>query len=351
MGGAVKKGWGWVDRKWEGVKDKAEDTWEDVKGGVSYYGKELGKAAKSAIKDTVSFHGAIWGKPLSWAGSRIGGRAGDLLKATGGFIQSGANYAGNALGNLAEGVIRGEGKQIEGAGRDLLQLGVAVMAVASGNPYAIASSLVYLDSLFNNGALLGSTLDIAGDIEQKVFKSNKINKEREMIEAVINALASIGVFYGASLTMASMLSSAPSWLNNAINLTSAGASIYAAKKKYEWIKDREKEYKRKYQQYLAELRRFEALVQEAKRRFFEIITGGETYRYFAGGDLYNAAQAGGSRFAPLTLSEPYAPILGYVNPNKSKYEEINSYAMGRIYEDKAGSKSFFYSIDPSMKWS
>ncbi|MGP1579974.1 MAG: hypothetical protein ACTTH5_02990 [Wolinella sp.] len=350
MGGAVKKGWKWVDRKWEGVKDKAEDTWGEVKDGVSYYGKELGKATKKAIKDAIKFHTDILGKPLSWAGECIGGRAGNLLKATGGFIQNGGNYLGNALGNLAEGVITGHGNQIEGAGKELLALGTAALAIASGNPYAIASSLVYLDTLFNQGALLGSTLDIASDIEQKVFKSDKINKERENIELAINALASIGVFYGASLTMSSMLSSAPSWLNNTLNLAGAGAGAYDVKKKYEWIRDREEEYKRKFQEYLAELRRLEALVYEAKRQFFELITGGETYRYFAGGDLYNASMAGARYYAPLTLNEPYAAILAYIKPDKAKYSEINSYATGRLYESLAGNSGYLYSVDSSMKW-
>ena len=322
-------------------------------------GKVLTDVTGNIIKTPLKAIGDAVGRPLVVIGNALGGRIGEIITQAGKLPINAAKFLGEAGANIAKGTIQLRKKPLIKGTTNSLKAAVGavagVVSVWTGQYWALAAVTVYFDNLVNKGGFTYANLKALGSIEKGVFGSRHIKKHIDEIYAGVTAISNIITYYYATLGIGNMVapivnSYTPAWLSTALKVAGASYSAYSIYSTAKYIADTNERYRKLYEEYMAHYNKWLNAVAQANAMFFNIITSTEMYRYFAGGDLYNSSMAGEARYAPLTINEPYAYILSYPKMDRSEYEEINSFATGRMYEKMAGNEMYNQSVDPSMKW-
>lgn len=324
----------------------------------------MGKVAKAAgkiVTAPIRIAGETAGRPAIILGKIIGGDIGKIVAQSGylavnaaKYLSKGMQLSTNAAFNL---------HNFKQAKEDFKQgvkmvFGVAVAAVAgvvatfTAQYWVYPLIAVYMDALTNKGGLTYANLNALGNLERSVLGSDHIKRNLDTIYATIVTISSLATYYYASIGIGKLLAPVinayvPTWISATANVASSGYSIYSTIQR---IVETNRHYKKLYDEYLQNLKIWDSYVKQAKDNFFDIITSTQMYRYFAGGDIYNSTSPGAYAFAPLSVNEPYSYIMSYPKPDRSEYEEINSYVTGRVYDKYPGGDMFLQNINADMKW-
>ncbi|CUU74519.1 Uncharacterised protein [Campylobacter hyointestinalis subsp. hyointestinalis] len=335
-------------------------------GGVA---KSVGKGLTKVVRETTRLVSDVFIKipaeislrPVKELGGLIGGDIGNIISESADIGLNGARYIGNAMTKTAAGSMgmllgqSGAKAEFKESLKQTVQIAFVAAAIVGAiytmQWYAIPAIIIYADGLVNQGGLTYATISAMGNLEEAIFNSNNINKYKDEIYATVMMISTMVTSYAAFSFVGQMVSPfMPTYVSTALSYAQYAYSGYQVYTAYQTISTANERYKKMYEEWAKRINEYYDSLQRARQIFYDIITSSEMYRYFAGGDIYNSTSPGGSQFAPLTVNEPYAYILSQPKSDRSQYEEINTYSMGRQYEYMAGSESYMYSVNPNMKW-
>ena len=191
---------------------------------------------------------------------------------------------------------------------------MAVIAIATGQWYLVASGIITLDYQYNDGELTAKMVEFSGDIEKAILGTEYIEKYSAEVEMALMIASSIGVGYATGLFLSDVpqLASTMAFLKSSMVSATMGAyTTYEAYNQYETIKDY---YAQQLEEYREYLKQSQTQINAFKNMWFDIYGDISKmdllYEASAGGDLFNAG-AGSSEYSPSTIYEPCGYILAY----------------------------------------
>jgi len=248
----------------------------------------------------------------------------------------------NTVVDMVKAVVTGDFKGFLDSLGTLIMTAVAVTGIVMGGFLAImgvpigyallAAGIVVLDTLYNEGKLTMTAIELFGDVEHALLGTEFIRENAVIIESAIVALSYIFVSVVAGSAVFEYLgfTELPTYLKNSLSAYNIYTDFEAAVNLKEYYSDLIKEAQEA-------LEKAQQEYKTIKQEWFNDITSYEiNFEINAGGVLYNAG--GGSDYYDFTAAQdPMARLLGMPSYNDAN---LNKMVMMREYNYLAGGENF-----------
>lgn len=288
--------------------------------------------------------------PFQIVGDIIGGDVGKFIKSAGNLASNTIKAVGNSILDSVYYISQGDFKAALDSAMNLIPAVLVVAAViiagVSGQWWIIPElvyigSVIMLDSAYNKGQLLHSTVELAGGLEKQIFHSTYIRDNAYIIEASLQVISSMYVssvgMYGVLQGSGFLKSLSESqliylkWANNIHGAYQAYTAVNSIIMSADY-------YKQKLSDYQEALAKWTMDFYKQKEAFFTLFSSTDVYRYLPGGDMYNRTAPGGDMFDRLDVHEPYKYMLGYL-PSENEY--TNTALNPDYYYEKMAGNQFY----------
>ena len=226
------------------------------------------------------------------------------------------------LVNTTEGILNNAEMMIHGAATldwdefsegslNQIETTVYILAIASGNPWAIAAGIVALDGKYNDGELTHEIVMKAAHLETAILGTEVIADNAEYIEMAI--ILAGGIYAGyEGFNMLAELAGIQSYLatwKNTMDLGMGINSSYEAYQQYNYWKDYYQIKMAEYKTWInSQLAKYEQMKTQWFNLYADISNSEVLYESMPGGYFFNAG-AGSDEYSISSIHEQSALIL------------------------------------------
>lgn len=294
----------------------AENALKEAKKGAQNAYDNIAKGVNDVTKTALKAQSDLAFTPIEWMSDALDHTSGLFASHT--FVsrlfKSSANIAHyvshtgeGASYKLAVSVMERDEDAFKEHMNEAFELTLLAASVATGNPYAIAATLLSLDTKASGGLVTNDIVGGVGEVETITFGTDTIERNRKEIVLGLGLSATIiSQTYGMGMIMQGV--NVPEW----VKLIEGGKNLIEGINEYERQRKLYEQDKKRFERYLKWL---ESLKQQANNKQFGVFTNDkvDVYEYFAGGRFYQSGLAGQDDYTPAQISTPMQDVLGWVD--------------------------------------
>lgn len=223
-----------------------------------------------------------------------------------GFQEDIVNFIGN-VGNATLKAIREatralftqDFERLKEAVKGAIPIFVAVGATILSGAAAAPAAIILLDAAYNANALFTRTLEMLGHLENTLFGTDTIDRTTNEIVmfGTMVAAAVCGSIVGSELITGAMdLLNLSENVRNTIELAQGANGLFQGGRELYNAYQNQQRYKEEYEEYARKLHELEQQRLIAREQFEELLTNGDKWDYFAGGERFSESFAGNTSF-------------------------------------------------------